>query len=94
MTSAAGVKEAVKTFILEEFLPGENPDELTDGVELMTAGILDSVAILKLVAFLEDRYKVTFDPQTRRVSGAQTANLQVKGGQFTAWDGKPAAKSS
>ena len=62
MTSAADVKEAVKTFILEEFLPGENPDELNDGVELMTAGILDSVAILKMVAFLEDRYKVTFDP--------------------------------
>ena len=62
MTSAADVKDAVKTFILEEFLPGENPDELTDGVELMTAGILDSVAILKMVAFLEDRYKVTFDP--------------------------------
>jgi acyl carrier protein len=62
MTSAAGVKEAVKTFILEEFLPGENPDELNDSVELMTAGILDSVAILKMVAFLEDRYKVTFDP--------------------------------
>lgn len=62
MTSAADVKESVKTFILEEFLPGENPDELTDSVELMTAGILDSVAILKLVAFLEDRYKVTFDP--------------------------------
>lgn len=59
---AAGVKEAVKTFILEEFLPGENPDELNDSVELMTAGILDSVAILKLVAFLEERYKVTFDP--------------------------------
>jgi acyl carrier protein len=62
MTSAAGVKEAVKTFILEEFLPGENPDELNDSVELMTAGILDSVAILKMVAFLEDRYKVTFAP--------------------------------
>ena len=35
--------------------------------------------------------RVVFDPSTRRVSGASTVNLQVKGGTFTVWDGKPAA---
>ncbi len=38
--------------------------------------------------------KVAFDTATRRVAGARTVDMQVKGGKFTVWDGKPAAKSS
>ena len=38
--------------------------------------------------------KVSFDLETRRVSGARTVDMQVKGGKFTVWDGKPAIKSS
>jgi acyl carrier protein len=49
---------AVKSYILKEFLPGENPDELTDATPLITGGILDSLATLKLVAFIEDQYKI------------------------------------
>ncbi len=32
--------------------------------------------------------KATFDTQTRRVQGARSAELVVKGGRFTLWDGK------
>jgi acyl carrier protein len=49
---------AIKGFILEEFLPGENPAELTDSTPLITGGILDSLSTLKLVAFLEQRFKI------------------------------------
>jgi acyl carrier protein len=52
------VKDAIRTYILEEFLPGENPAELTDSTPLITGGILDSLATIKLVAFLEERFKV------------------------------------
>ena len=37
--------------------------------------------------------RVAFDPVTRRVAGANTANLQVRGGKFVSWDGKPAPRS-
>lgn len=50
----------VKEFVLKEFLPGENPDELTDDTPLITGGILDSIATLRLVAFLEERFGVKF----------------------------------
>jgi acyl carrier protein len=49
---------AVKTYILKEFLPGEDPKELADSTPLITGGILDSLATLKLVAFLEERYQI------------------------------------
>jgi acyl carrier protein len=52
------VKEVVKGYILEEFLPGENPAELTDSTPLITGGILDSLATIKLVAFLEEHFKI------------------------------------
>lgn len=51
-------KEIIKGYILEEFLPGENPAELTDSTPLITGGILDSLATIKLVAFLEERFAI------------------------------------
>lgn len=50
------VGSTVKQFILDQFLPGENPGELTESTPLITGGILDSLATMKLVTFLEDRY--------------------------------------
>ena len=53
---------AIKRFIMEEFLPGEDADELTDTTPLISGGILDSIATLKLVMFMEDEFKVSFEP--------------------------------
>jgi acyl carrier protein len=48
----------VKQFILLEFLDGEDPAALEPGTPLITAGILDSLATLKLVSFLEKNFGV------------------------------------
>ncbi len=58
MSDRAEMQQAVKDFILAEFLPGENPDELTPQTELVSSGILDSVATLRLVTFLEERFGI------------------------------------
>ena len=52
------IKESIKEYILKEFLPGENPEALTDSTPLITGGILDSLATIKLVVFLEERFHV------------------------------------
>lgn len=56
--STQEIKEAIKGYILEEFLPGENPEELTDSTPLITGGILDSLATIRLVVFLEERFQI------------------------------------
>ena len=56
--STQEVKEIVRGYILNEFLPGENPAALTDSTPLITGGILDSLATLKLVVFLEERFQI------------------------------------
>ena len=65
-------KEIIKRYILEEFLPGENPEELTDTTPLITGGILDSLATLKLVAFLEERFQVEFQAHETMVDYLDT----------------------
>lgn len=52
------VKDIVKAYILKEFLPGESPEALVDSTPLISGGILDSLATIKLVAFLEERFKI------------------------------------
>lgn len=54
------IKQTVREYLLEEFLPGESGAELQDSTPLMTNGILDSIATIKLVLFLEQRYGVQF----------------------------------
>ncbi len=55
------VAATVKDYILREFLPGEDPSELTEATPLITGGVLDSIATLKLVLFLEERFGVTLE---------------------------------
>lgn len=52
------IKDAVRTYLLQEFLPGENPEALEDSTPLITGGILDSIATVKLATFLEQHYGI------------------------------------
>jgi len=56
---AHDIQVTVKDYILKEFLPGEDPAELTETTPLISGGILDSIATLKLVSFIEERYDIT-----------------------------------
>jgi acyl carrier protein len=55
------VQEEIRQFILTNFLPGEDPKNLTADTELKETGILDSLATLKLVSFVEERFQVEFE---------------------------------
>lgn len=56
------LKDTVKDFVLREFLPGEDPDLLNDSTPLISGGILDSLAMVKFVAFLENQYSIELRP--------------------------------
>jgi acyl carrier protein len=55
------IHSATKAFILEEFLPGEDPAALDDTTPLISTGILDSIATVRLVAFLEERFGIEME---------------------------------
>lgn len=52
------IKEAIRQFVLETYLPGESRENLHDDTPLLSSGILDSLAALGLAGFIEDRFGV------------------------------------
>ena len=58
MPNSRSIHDKVKEFILKQFLPGEDPNALTDDTPLLTTGILDSLATLKLITFLEEEFDI------------------------------------
>ena len=63
MTQENSVVDTVRRFILDQFLPGEDPSLLTPTTPLMSSGILDSVNTLKLTLFLESEFNIEVEAQ-------------------------------
>lgn len=55
------VSEVVRAFIAREFFKSESIDALRVDQPLVSSGLLDSVATLKLVMFLEEKFSITID---------------------------------
>lgn len=55
---SGSIHDKIKEFVLTQFLPGEDPGALTDTVGLMDSGILDSLATLKLITYLEEEFGI------------------------------------
>jgi acyl carrier protein len=66
------ISESIHGFVLREFLPGEDPRELTDRTPLITGGILDSISTLKLVTFLEDHFGIAIHAHEAAVEHLDT----------------------
>jgi len=54
-------KAKIREFLVEEFMPDMSPDELDDDFDLQTGGAVDSLGLLKLVAWLESEYGISVD---------------------------------
>jgi acyl carrier protein len=52
------IKPKIRNRILDEFLPGETAESLTPDIRLISEGIIDSMASLKLVAYLEEDFSI------------------------------------
>ena len=78
MASESPVMNTIKSFILKEFLPDEDPATLTPTTPLLTSGILDSLATLKLINFLEDEFHIQLEPHDADQEFLDTLELLCK----------------
>jgi len=69
------IQSTVKSYILEEFLPDANPDELNSTTPLIAGGILDSLATVRMVMFLEQKFGI--DVQAHEVSAENLESLDL-----------------
>ena len=49
-------KETIKKFIVNHFLKGDKSRSLSDDDSFIEQGIIDSIGVLELVAFLEEKF--------------------------------------
>jgi acyl carrier protein len=68
------IVSTVKEHILSKYLPGEDPNALTPATQLITSGVLDSLATLELVSFLEERYGIELEAHDVDASRLGTLN--------------------
>ena len=52
------VADTIRDFILTKYLPGESPENLRNDMPLRTSGVLDSLATLALIGFIEQQYSI------------------------------------
>jgi acyl carrier protein len=53
--------QSIKEFVVEEFLPDVSSDELETDQDLLADGVVDSLGLLKLIAWIEDRFDIHVD---------------------------------
>ena len=57
------LREVIARFIADEFLGDTEAQNIPDDLNLIDAGIIDSLGLLKIVAFLEEELRVTIEPE-------------------------------
>jgi acyl carrier protein len=68
------IKKSVREYILTTFLPGEDPAELTDDLPLISGGVLDSIATLKLIMHLEETFGIGLEAHEADKEHLDTVN--------------------
>lgn len=53
------VRSEIRKFIVDSYLLGDESVKFTDSDSFMRRGIIDSMGILELTAFLEQQYSIT-----------------------------------
>ena len=71
------IRSAVRAFILEDALVGEDPANLGDDLPLRTSGIIDSMGVIRLTSFLEERFGIRVDAHETGVENTDTVNAIV-----------------
>ncbi|MCA1682964.1 MAG: phosphopantetheine-binding protein [Actinobacteria bacterium] len=51
----------IKQFIVEEFMPDVTVDDLDSDYDLLEGGVVDSLGLLKVVAWLETEFDIGVD---------------------------------
>lgn len=66
------IKQAVRQFISENVLLGLHQTTIGDATPLVTGGLIDSIGMIGLVAFLENHFAVEFMPREIDVHSLDT----------------------
>lgn len=55
------ITRAVKEFIVTEYIPGTPIEEIPSSYDLLDTGVVDSLGLLRLIAWVEEQYGIAVD---------------------------------
>ncbi len=57
------ISEQVRQFVVDNFLMGEDSQDLKENTSFLEEGIIDSTGVLELVAFIEETYGISVEDE-------------------------------
>ncbi|MEU9235226.1 phosphopantetheine-binding protein [Streptomyces subrutilus] len=54
-------EDTIKSFLIQEFIPDVRASELATDYDLLANGVVDSLGLLKLIAWIETEFDVAVD---------------------------------
>ena len=54
-------RTSIKQFLIEEFMPDMSADQIEEDFDLIANGVIDSLGLLKVIAWLESRHELSID---------------------------------
>ncbi len=61
MENAQQIKEAVKGYIVENFMFGNESEPIREDDSFIERGIIDSTGIMELIDYIENKYDISLD---------------------------------
>ena len=71
------IKEAIREFIANNFLKGDESKTFDDDASFLEEGIIDSVGVLELVAFLEETFSFRVEDEEITPANLDSINKLV-----------------
>ena len=72
------IEDNIRTFVIENFIIDENPDQLEKDQSFLESGIIDSTGILELVSFIEEHYSIKIEDEELIPDNLDSLNNVVK----------------
>ena len=57
------IEETVRRFIISELMLGERDEHLEDTFSLIENGVLDSLGIMRLIQFIEEKFSISIEDE-------------------------------
>ncbi|MFH1686994.1 MAG: acyl carrier protein [bacterium] len=72
------IRTNLRDFIVDSFLLGRDPEELSDSSSLLDLGVIDSTGVLELVGHLEATFAITVEDDELIPDNLDTINNLVR----------------
>ena len=69
------IEETVERFVIDELIVGDSQMKLDPNQSLVSSGVIDSLAILRLISFLEEKFGVVVEDDEVVPENFETINV-------------------